>query len=38
MAHSFLDAQKNIINTYKNFDIDMLLSNQMTKGQISRPT
>ena len=36
MAHSFLDAQKNITNPYKNFDIDVLLSNQMTKGHISR--
>lgn len=36
MAHSFLDPQKNIIKPYKNFDIDVLLSNQMTKGQISR--
>ena len=27
MAHSFLDAQKNITNPYKNFDIDVLLSN-----------
>ena len=35
---SFLDAQKNIINPHKNFDIDVLLSNQMNKGQISRPT
>ena len=24
---SFLDAQKNIINPHKNFDIDVLLSN-----------
>ena len=31
---SFLDAQKNIINPYKNFDIDVLLSNQTNKGQI----